>query len=136
MSKELNLKSIRFEGELLPQWAQILDLAASLCAVPEETRSWFSRLTNGSGVDDARTVSERCELLRTRLLERREAVMAELERKPGDSQASQIYAAWSYALDTMIQQASNKKTCSWHVEGSEQAGHDDSGGGSITLRRV
>ena len=38
-----NLKMIRFEGELLPNWAQLLDLASGLCAVPEATQRWFRR---------------------------------------------------------------------------------------------
>jgi hypothetical protein len=59
-----NLKMIRFEGELLPNWARLLDLASGLCAVPEETRRWFSALTNSNGVEDGRTVVEHCELLR------------------------------------------------------------------------
>jgi len=29
-----NLKAIRFAGELLPNWAQLLDVAARLCPVP------------------------------------------------------------------------------------------------------
>jgi hypothetical protein len=33
-----NLKAIRFAGELLPKWAQLLDLAAGLCPVSEEIR--------------------------------------------------------------------------------------------------
>jgi hypothetical protein len=48
-----NLKTIRFEGEMLPKWAQLLDSAARLCPVSEETRGWFSRFTRSSGVDDA-----------------------------------------------------------------------------------
>lgn len=131
-----NLKAIRFEGELLPNWAQLLDLAGRLCPVSEETRNWFSRLTNSSGVDDARTVVTQCEQLKASLQERRNTITIELQRKHNDSQASQIYAAWMYALDTMIQQASTKKTCSWYVEGIEQVDEDDSSGGDITLRRV
>jgi hypothetical protein len=131
-----SLKAIRFEGELLPNWAQLLDLAARLCSVSDETRRWFSRLTNSSGVDDARTVLTQCASLKASLQERRNAITIELQRSRNDNQASQIYAAWMYALDTMIQQASTQKTCSWNVEGIEPADEDDSGGGDITLRRV
>lgn len=131
-----NLKAIRFEGELLPNWAQLLDLAGRLCPVSEETRNWFSRLTNSSGVDDARTVMAQCALLKASLQERRNAITDELQRNHNDSQASQIYSAWMYALDTIIQQTSTRKTCSWYVEGLEQANEDDLGGGDITLRRV
>lgn len=131
-----NLKAIRFEGELLPDWAQLLDLAVRLCPVSGETRNWFSRLTNSSGVDDARTVVTQCELLRASIQERRKVIIIELQRNHDDSQASQIYAAWMYALDTMTQQASTKETCSWQVEGIEHADEDDSGDGDITLRRV
>ena len=132
-----NLEAIRFEGELLPNWAQLLDLAGRLCPVPEETRSWFSRLTRSSGTDDARSVKAQCELLRTSIRENQETILTELGRRLDDSQASQICAAWLYALDTMIQQAATRKTCSWHVAGLEaKVDKEDSEGGDITLRRV
>ena len=131
-----NLKTIRFEGELLPHWAQLLDLASRLCPVSDETRHWFSALTNSAGVAAARTVLAQCALLRAELQAHRDAIMSELRRGPDDSQATQIYAAWIYALDTMIQEASSRQTCRWHVEGLEQAEDDDSGNGEITLRRV
>ena len=131
------LKTIRFEGELLPNWAQLLDLASRICPVSEETRHWFSALTNSNGVDDARTVLTQCELLRTELRAHREQVLSELRREQQDAQATQVFGAWLYALDTMIQQASGGQTCSWLVEGLERADEDDFGdGGEITLRRV
>lgn len=133
----LNLKTIRFEGELLPNWAQLLDLASRICRVPEETRHWFSTLTNSNGVDDARTVLTHCELLRAELRKHPEQVQSELRREQQDNQTGQIYAAWLYALDTMIQQAEGSQTCSWFVEGLRRADEDDSDGdGEITLRRV
>jgi hypothetical protein len=131
-----NLKAIRFGGELLPDWAQLLDLAARLCPVSEDVRRWFSRLTTCSGVDDARTVIHQCRLLRTSIQEHREAIAAELKRSREDSQPSQVLEAWMYALDTMIQEAQTSKTCSWIVEGTEDTEVDDSDGGDITLRRV
>ena len=130
------LKVIRFEGEMLPNWAQLLDAAARLCPVPDETRSWFSRLTHSSGVDDARTVLIQSKRLVNTLRDNKQAVIAELERKQGDLQAPRIFAAWEYALDTMIQAATSKKTCSWQIEGMEDTGDGDLGGGGITLRRV
>jgi hypothetical protein len=131
-----NLKAIRFEGELLPNWTQLLDLAARLCPVPEDVRRWFFRLTNHSGVDDAHTVIDQCGLLRTSIQENRESISAELQRSRNDGQSLQILGAWLYALDTMIQIAQVKKTCSWVVEGFEKAATDDSNGGDVTLRRV
>lgn len=130
------LKVIRFEGEMLPNWAQLLDAAARLCPVPDETRNWFSRLTHSSGVDDARTVLIQSKRLVNTLRDNKQAVIAELERKQGDLQAPRIFAAWEYALDTMIQAATAKKTCSWQIEGMEDTGDGDLGGGDITLRRV
>ena len=130
------LKVIRFEGEMLPNWAQLLDAAARLCPVPDETRSWFSRLTHSSGVDDARTVLIQSKRLVNTLRDNKQAIIAELERKQGDMQAPRIFAAWEYALDTMIQAATSKKTCSWQIEGMEDTGDGDLGGGDITLRRV
>jgi hypothetical protein len=131
-----NLKNIRFDGELLPNWAQLLDLASRSCPVSEETRRWFFSLTNANGVDDARTVLTHCRLLRGELQTHRESVLTELRRRPEDSQAAQIFAAWIYALDTMMQQASSSQTCSWQVEGLEQTGDEDFGDGEITLRRI
>ena len=131
-----NLKTIWFEGEMLPNWAQLLDAAARLCPVSEETRSWFSRFTNSSGVDDARTVVAQVEILQCALRENRRAIITELERTRGDGQAARIFAAWEYALETMTQQAAPQKTCSWTVEDIEDTGEGDFGGGDITLRRV
>jgi len=131
-----NSKPIRFEGELLPNWAQLLDLAANLCLVPQDTRGWFSRFTNISGVDDARTVLHHCELLRASIQEKRGSILVELQRSRDDGQPSQIISAWMYALETMVQEARIKKTCAWIVEGAEEAQIDDSDGGDITLRRL
>lgn len=131
-----NLKAIRFEGELLPTWAQLLDVAARLCEAPEETRHWFSKFTNYSGVDDARTVTKHCRLLRTSLEEHRESVLKEIQRNREDRQPSQILAAWKYALETMIQVAHSRDTCSWITEGAEELPTGDASGGDITLRRV
>ena len=131
-----NLKTIWFEGEMLPNWAQLLDAAARLSPVPEGTRSWFSRLTNSSGVDDARTIIEEVTVLQRALRANKRAITADLQRTRGDGQASRIVAAWEYALETMVQQANGKQTCSWTVEGVEDSGEGDSGGGDITLRRV
>ena len=131
-----NLKAIRFQGELLPNWAQLLDVAARLCPVSGEVRRWFSRLTTCSGVDDASTVIDQCKLLQASIQEHREAIAAELKRSREDIQPSQVLGAWMYALDTMIQEAQSNKTCAWIVEGTEETGADDSGGGDITLRRV
>lgn len=133
----LNLKSIRFEGELLPNWAQLLDLASRLCPASEQTRNWFSALTNSNGANDARTILTHCVLLRAELRAHREQVLGELRREQKDAQPTQVFDAWLYALDTMIQQASGKQTCSWFVEGLERPDKDDFGdGGEITLRRV
>jgi hypothetical protein len=130
------LKTIHFEGELLPDWAQLLDLAATLSSVSEETRDWFSRFTHMTGVDDARTVTAHCELLRASLREHRDAVVAELRHGPDDSDAPKVFAAWVYTLDTMIQHASLIQTCRWHVEGTEGMVPGDFGDGDVTLRRI
>ncbi len=130
------LKTIRFEGELLPKWAQLLDVAASLCPVSLDVRRWFIRLTNSSGVDDARTVEDRCGVLRANIMENRASIASELSRTHDDGKPAQILGAWMYALDTMIQQARGRKTCTWVVDGSEEVATDDSSGGDITLRRV
>ncbi|MGD0812907.1 MAG: hypothetical protein ABSA83_04835 [Verrucomicrobiota bacterium] len=121
---------------MLPNWAQLLDLAARLCPVSEDLRHWFSRLTNASGVDDSRVVIAQCGILRANIEQHREIISVELMRNRYDSQPSQILKSWVYALDTMMQVAQTRKTCSWIVEGAEDEGVDESDGGDITLRRV
>jgi len=135
MKPRENLKPIRFASELLPDWAQLLDVAAQLCPVSEPARRWFSRFTACSGVDDSRRVFKFCAALRAAILEHSEYLATELQRSRADRQASQILAAWIYALDTMIQETESRKTCSWIVEGTENAAIDGSDG-DITLRRV
>jgi hypothetical protein len=130
------LKTIHFEGELLPDWAQLLDLAARLSPVSDETRDWFSRFTHTTGVDDARTVITQCEILRSSLQEHRDAVIGALQGGSGDSDGPRILAAWLCTLDTMIQQASAMKTCSWRAEGTEETADGDFGEGDVTLRTM
>jgi len=131
-----NLKMIRFEDELLPHWASLLDLAARLCSVSTQVCDWFSRFTSSNGVDDACTVLVCCEELRAALKERRGLVVSELKHSHDNGQAAQIVNAWLYALDTMMQVAATRKTCSWGIAGTENAVIDDSDGGDVTLRRV
>ena len=121
---------------MLPNWGQILDTAAGLCAVSIETRKWFTRFTNSSGVDDARTVKAAAEKLLSALRASREAIVTALQPTRGHAEAPQVLAAWEYALETMIQETSGKETCSWRVEGVEEDDEGDVGGGDITLRRV
>jgi hypothetical protein len=135
-SSDENLKIIWFEDELLPTWAQMLDVAARICRVAESTRDWFSRFTNSPGTDDSRMVQSEAGILLRAVREQKVALVTELERTRGDGQASRIVAAWEYALTTMIQTAISKKTCSWKVEGTQDTGGSDFGDGDITLRRV
>jgi len=137
MRSRQSLKPVRFESELLPDWAQLLDLAATLSSVPEPTRKWFSIFTRRSGVDDARTIVDHCQALRSALRSCRESVLAALAPGSEDSAPATIFTAWLYALDTIIENASRVQTCSWHVQGTddEAPGGFDSGG-DITLRRV
>jgi hypothetical protein len=131
-----SLKPIRFEGELLPDWAQLLDLAANLSSVPESTRQWFSAFTRQSGVDDARTIVDHCRALRSALHARRESVLSALAPGSGDSPPARIHTAWLYALDTMAENASGVQTCSWDVEDTDDSPGGFDSGGDITLRRV
>ena len=130
------LRTIRFEGELLPKWAELLDLAARLSPVSEEVRRWFSRLTTGPGVEAGRVVIQHCQALRTSLEQHRESLAAELQRNGENVQPAQILGAWRYALDTMIQQAGKRGHCSWFLEGAEDEGRDWEDGGDVILRRV
>src|SRR3954466_15446378 len=136
MRSRHSLKPIRFLGELLPDWAQLLDVAAKLSSVSESTRQWFSAFTRQSGVDDARTIVDHCEVLRSALRVRRDSVLSALSPGSGDSPPATIHAAWLYALETMIQNASGAQTCSWEVEGADDAPGGFDSGGDITLRRV
>jgi hypothetical protein len=136
MKSRQSLKAIRFEDELLPDWAQLLDLAASLSSAPETTRQWFSLFTRRTGVDDARTIIEHCQVLRSSLQARRDSVLAALSPGSGDSTPATIHGAWLYALDVILEKASGAETCAWHVQGTEDAPSEDDGGGDITLRRV
>jgi hypothetical protein len=136
MRSRQSLKAIRFQSELLPDWAQLLDLAASLSSVPESTRQWFSLFTSRSGVDEARTIAEHCQVLRSGLHACRDSVLAALAPGSGDSVPTKVYAAWLYALDMMIENASGAQTCAWHVEGTGDGPGPIDADGDITLRRV
>ncbi len=136
MKSRQSLKAIRFEDELLPDWAQLLDLAAVLASMPEPTRQWFAVFTRRTGADDARTIVEQCQVLRSGLDARRDSVLAALAPGSGDSTAAMIHAAWLYALDTILEKASGAETCAWYVEGTDDAPNEDGGDGDITLRRV
>lgn len=131
-----SLKSIRFAGELLPEWAQLLDVAARLCPVSAASRAWFSRFTRSSGVADGHTIMEHCIALQRGIQEQRPKLAAELARSRLDAQPVQIIGAWLYALDTMKQQAQSHPTCGWIVTGAEDVTNEDIDGGDITLRRV
>jgi hypothetical protein len=87
-------------------------------------------------VDDAQIVLAEAKSLQSALQENKEAIIDQLKRMRDDQQASQIFAAWLYALETMVQGAVEKKTCSWKIEGAEHSGEGDFGDGDITLRRV
>lgn len=127
---------IHFAGELLPECAQLLDVAARLCAASATTQVWFSRFTRTSGVDDGRVILEHCGALRRNILEQQTMLAAELARSRSDGQPAQIIGAWLYALDTMIQQAQSHSTCAWIVAGTEDVPDCGFDGGDITLRRV
>ncbi len=131
-----SLKTIWFEKEMLPRWAQLLDVAARLTPVSQQTRSWFARFTNSAGVADARIIITNVRDLQTALQDNKPNIIAELQRAHGDEQGNQVYAAWQYALDTMLQVSASKKTCSWKVEDLGDSGDSDFGDGDITLRRV
>jgi hypothetical protein len=129
-----SLKPMRFEGELLPSWARLLDLAAKLAPVSTDVRQWFARFANSSGVEDARIVCDYCGQLRAGIRENEDAIAAALGRSRGDKQPAQIIAAWNYSLDTMIQVARVRKTCSWLIKAGGNATIDDSGDGDVALR--
>jgi len=129
------LKTIRFESELLPKWAQLLDLAARLTAVSDLERKWFSKFVGSSGVDDGRRIVRRCETLRVAIQARGAVLFTDLQKSGHDAQPAQIIGGWLYALETMIMVARDMKTCSWTVEEAvdEQA---TEWGGEGELRRI
>jgi atypical dual specificity phosphatase len=134
------LKTIRFEDELLPKWGQFLHVAAVFCSASEETQRWFSRFTNAPGVEDSRIIILQCESLQAAIRQRKDWLAFQLKRSQDPQRVPQIIAALEYSLDTMIQQARAKKTCSWTLDDFEKPGpsRGDFGdsGGDITLRRV
>ena len=127
------LKWILFEGEQLPEWAGLLDLAARMSPNSSETRGWFTR---GSGVDDARSVVEICSSLRTTLHANRQAVVTELGCGSPFSDAAAVIATWMLVLDTMIHEASSLKTCSWLVEEHRNPLIRPHVGGTLKLRKA
>jgi len=130
------LKTIRFEGELLPKWAILLDVAAVICSAPEETQRWFARFTNLPGVEDSRTVVLQCEALQTAIRQRKDWLALQFSQSQDPQQVSQIIAALEYSLDTMLQQTRSKTTCSWTLDGFHKFDPGGDFGGDITLRRV
>jgi len=131
-------KTIRFEGEMLPKWAQCLDVAALFCSAPPETQRWFARFTNMPGVDDSRMIIAQCESLQAALREKKDLLAFQLNRSQDPQRVPQMIAALEYALDTMIQQARSKQTCSWTLDDFENPNPngDFGDGGDISLRRV
>lgn len=130
------LKTIRFEGELLPKWAHLLDVAAIICSAPEVTQCWFSRFTHSPGVEEASIIVLQCKLLQTAIRQRKDWLALQLNQSQDPQQVSQIIAALEYSLDTMLQQTLSKKTCSWTQDGFQSDPRGDFGDGDITLRRV
>ena len=130
------LKWILFENKRLPEWAGLLDLAATMSPNSAETRGWFKRFTRSSGVDDARSVVEVCGLLRTNLHANRQAIMAELGGGSDGSEAVAIIMGWTLALDTMIHKATSLKTCSWLVEEHPDSASRPQVGAVLKLRRA
>jgi atypical dual specificity phosphatase len=129
-------KTIRFEGEMLPAFAETLVAAAIISGVSPATQRWFLRFANAPGVDDARTVILQSEILLTAIRERKDLLGSQLAASQDPTRVPQIIAAWEYSLDTMIVHARSKKTCSWTIDGYEESNEGDFGDGDITLRRV
>jgi len=127
---------IRFEGELLPKWAHLLDLAASLCPVSLKVCSWFFDFTRASGTENPKKVIEMCTALKEAIQVNGDLLTTQLSRGKDDANAKQIIAAWNYSLETMIQAASRKKVCTWSVEVNEDTSGTGPDSGDIELRRV
>jgi hypothetical protein len=73
--------------------------------------SWaVGHLTTRTGVDDARTVAQHCQVLRSGLQARRDSLLVAIAPGSGDSAPATILAAWLYALDTMIEKAGSAQT--------------------------
>jgi hypothetical protein len=134
-SPDEKLRIIWLEGEMLPKWAQLLDAAARLCPVSEETCRWFSRFTHSPGTEEASSIMAEAKILERALRENRETILHRLRGTHDDQQAERIYDAWLYSLETMVQVAATRKTCHWRLDGAEKIGEDD-GDGDISLRRV
>jgi hypothetical protein len=125
-----------FEDELLPSWARLLDLAARLSGMPRETQDWFVAFCRGSGVSDTEPLRFHCRLLLESLRTPERMLVISLQRTPMDRQPGTIIAAWCYSLETMLQQAGNRSSCSWRWSGDEPGDDRGSEGGEISLRRL
>ena len=99
---------IRFEGELLPRWAELLrDVAARIFPVSGGgaplVLATHDRPRGGGGTPgDSALPGASGE---SRAASRNPFAAAELRRNREDVQPARILGAWLYALDTMIQQA-------------------------------
>ncbi len=124
-----------FEEELLPSWARLLDLASRLSGMPRETQDWFVAFCRGPGVSDTEPLRFHCQLLLEALRKPERTLVVSLQRTPMDRQPGTIIAAWCYSLETMLQQASDRSSCSWRWSRDETGDEDDSEGGEISLRR-
>jgi hypothetical protein len=87
-------KEAGFEGELLPAWSQLLDVAARMVPIGEPSRERFARFGRGPGVDDSGTVRERCAELKAALMAHREQVIADLRNCREEWQAVKVWEAW------------------------------------------
>jgi hypothetical protein len=87
-------KEAEFEGELLPAWSQLFDVAARMVPIGEPSREWFARFGRGPGVDDSGTVRERCAELKAALMAHREQVIADLRNCREEWQAVKVWEAW------------------------------------------
>jgi phosphatidylserine/phosphatidylglycerophosphate/cardiolipin synthase-like enzyme len=94
--------------------------SAGCCTTPRATRweykvakamSSANPLRDRENLEMIRTVLAHCQRLTNAIQEQKSIIMVQLRRWPEDEQPQAIVAAWKYALETMIQEASFKRTC-------------------------
>jgi hypothetical protein len=116
----IEILKIVFEQNRLPEYAYLLDAAAKMYGLPEETFEWFWRFcdpvpnakqdSSENVLRHSRTLLERVE----QMLDSRTGDWCILMRYP-DVDPALVKAHWTHSLRLMIELAQRTKICHWVV---------------------
>jgi hypothetical protein len=133
-AESIELLKIVFEQHRLPTYSFLLDAAAKMYALPEETFEWFWRFCDpwpNTKEDSAENVMRHSRAL----LERIEPMLNSnfksadwciLIRYP-DVDPAIVKSQWVESLKLMIELAEREKVCHWVVGSNVRAGGEDKG---------